>query len=78
LPEEGFMEAIAKLADRIGAGAPLTLKQVKHAIAQIVRDPADRELEQSEALFQACYASADYREGIRAFAEKRKPVFKGI
>ena len=78
LPEEGFMAPIGKLADRIAAGAPLTLKQVKHAIAQIVRDPADRELEQSEALFQACYASADYREGIRAFAEKRKPVFKGI
>ncbi|MGF7473484.1 enoyl-CoA hydratase-related protein, partial [Salmonella enterica subsp. enterica serovar Minnesota] len=41
LPEEGFMEAVAKTAGRIAAGAPLTLKQVKHAIAQIVRDPAD-------------------------------------
>lgn len=77
LAQEGFAAAIDQMAQKIAAGAPLTLRQVKHAIAQIVRDPADRELDESEALFLACYASQDYREGIRAFAEKRKPVFVG-
>jgi enoyl-CoA hydratase/carnithine racemase len=77
LQQEGFAQAAQAMAAKIAAGAPLTLKQVKHAIAQIVRDPQDRELELSEQYFQDCYASADYREGIRAFAEKRKPVFTG-
>ena len=31
----------------------------------------------SEELFQICYASEDYKEGIRAFAEKRKPNWQG-
>jgi enoyl-CoA hydratase/carnithine racemase len=77
LPEDGFMDAVLGQAQKIAEGAPLTLKQVKFAIAQIVKDPEQRDLDEAERLFLACYASADYREGIRAFAEKRRPAFRG-
>ena len=70
----GFIE---KTAASIAAGAPLTAKQVKFTLNTIMQDPDARDLETCEAMFQTCYASDDYKEGIRSFAEKRKPVFTG-
>jgi enoyl-CoA hydratase len=72
-----FDDFIKKTAERIAVGAPLTAKQCKFSINTIAKDPDQRDLAKNEEMFQACYASNDYKEGIRAFAEKRKPVFTG-
>jgi len=77
LPAAEFEAFIDKTVATIASGAPLTGQQVKFTLNTILKDPADRDLEKCEAMFQACYASKDYKEGIRAFAEKRKPVFTG-
>ena len=77
LPDAEFAAFIEKTAASIGAGAPLTAKQVKFTLNTIMQDPDVRDLETCEAMFQVCYASDDYKEGIRSFAEKRKPVFTG-
>jgi len=77
LSADAFEAFIEKTASTIAVGAPLTARQVKYALNTIVMDPADRDLDRCEELFQVCYASKDYKEGIRAFAEKRKPVFTG-
>jgi len=43
----------------------------------VLADPADRDMAAIAAAQDACFDSADYREGRRAFMEKRKPVFTG-
>jgi enoyl-CoA hydratase len=72
-----FQDYVKKTAERITVGAPLTARQCKFSINTVVKDPDQRDLAKNEELFLACYASEDYKEGVRAFAEKRKPVFKG-
>jgi enoyl-CoA hydratase/carnithine racemase len=77
IPEAEFGAWIEKTVKGIAEGAPLTGYQIKFTLNEICKDPADRDTDRCEALFQDCYASDDYKEGVIAFAEKRKPVFKG-
>lgn len=59
---------------QLAEGAPLSLKAHKLAIQHALRAQST---EQAAAASRACYASADHREGLRAFLEKRPPVFRG-
>lgn len=68
---------VAETAGHITAGAPLTVRAALKAIDESLKAPPDRDLPAVEAMVQACYASEDYLEGQRAFAEKRKPDFRG-
>jgi enoyl-CoA hydratase/carnithine racemase len=71
-------EAVA-LAAEIAENAPLAARGNKHAIETLARNPAltpEQEQELVE-LRRSCFESEDFREGIRAFGEKRKPRWQG-
>ncbi len=65
------------LSAEIAANAPLTIAHAKRAIDLIAARPGHAEQEEVAQLAAACFDSADYAEGRAAFAEKRKPVFRG-
>jgi enoyl-CoA hydratase/carnithine racemase len=68
---------VAEAADQIAGGAPLTVRAAMKAIDESLKCSPERDLAAVDAMVQACYASEDYLEGQRAFAEKRKPDFRG-
>ena len=71
--------AALELAAEIAGNAPISMKGNKRAIETLARNPAlgaEQEAELVE-LRRSCFRSEDFREGIRAFAEKRKPRWTG-
>jgi len=77
VPVADLREQVMTLAAGIASNAPLTVAAAKAAIREAVRPPELRDLTRVEAMVEACFRSADYREGQRAFAEKRPPAFTG-
>jgi enoyl-CoA hydratase/carnithine racemase len=79
VPAADLEAAAVALAAEIAANAPLSMTGNKRAIETLARferlTPGQEE--ELVELRRSCFASEDFREGIRAFAEKRKPRWRG-
>lgn len=68
---------VTTYAQGIAANAPLTVAAIKHITTEALKPESQRDLESCAARVAACFASEDYKEGRKAFMEKRKPQFLG-
>jgi enoyl-CoA hydratase len=77
---DGELDVFARAQDiarQMAENAPLTLRAFKRAVRHLT-DPAARPVPSAlKEAIAACAASDDYKEGQRAFAEKRLPMFLG-
>jgi enoyl-CoA hydratase len=71
--EEKTMELASKIAEK----APIALQLTKEAVKFASRSNLDEGLRREVDLFALCFSTEDKKEGVAAFLEKRKPVFKG-
>jgi enoyl-CoA hydratase/carnithine racemase len=66
-----------EMANRIAEKSPIALRMAKEAVKLASRSNLDEGLRREVDLFALCFSSEDKDEGVKAFLEKRKPVFKG-
>jgi enoyl-CoA hydratase len=72
---EELEKTVNDYCETLAANAPLTLRAAKRIIREVSR--AEYDAAKCRAWVKECFDSEDYREGRKAFMEKRKPVFKG-
>src|SRR5436309_13950816 len=77
LPDADLGSATMDIARTISGNAPLAIQAAKITIAQALKEPDKRDMDAIKAIGTACMDSEDFREGRRAFMEKRKPQFRG-
>lgn len=77
VPDDRVAQVTEETAQTIAANAPMTVNSVKYIVGQIVAPESETDRAECARLVQACFESEDYKEGRKAFMEKRKPNFVG-
>jgi enoyl-CoA hydratase len=77
VPVETYLEEALKFADEIASRAPLAVRVAKKMINQVYEESLSAGLAEEKQEFYNLFSSEDQKEGMQAFIEKRKPVWKG-
>ena len=77
VPDAAVMETALALAVKIARMPPLAVGLIKEAVLSGLDAPLHVGLALERKSFQLLFDSADQKEGMKAFLEKRKPIFQG-
>ncbi|MFN8469079.1 MAG: enoyl-CoA hydratase-related protein [Caldilineaceae bacterium] len=77
LPNEGFGAAAVAVAAEIAAKSPIALRIAKEAVNHAFELPQAEGIHLERRLFNMLFATADQKEGMAAFVEKRPPTWQG-
>lgn len=75
--DEALEETVMKMANKLVTGPSIAIGCVKHNLQEAAKGDLANALEVEAVNQGACFKSKDFIEGVTAFMEKRKPVFKG-
>jgi enoyl-CoA hydratase len=77
VPAEMTIEVAKRMARQLAEKAPLALRMAKEAVLHAFESPLAEGLASERKSFYFLFSSEDQKEGMHAFLEKRKGVFKG-
>jgi enoyl-CoA hydratase len=77
LPDEGFLEAARAFALQLASKAPFSMQLAKEQLNKAAEGTLDAALTAELEGMTFVGTTQDWQEGIDAFAQKRKPVFRG-
>jgi enoyl-CoA hydratase len=77
VPIDAYLEEALKLAEEVASRAPVAIRSAKKMINQAYEQFLGEALSEEQREFYNLFGTEDQKEGMRAFAEKRKPQWKG-
>jgi enoyl-CoA hydratase len=77
VPVDAYLEEALKLAEEVASRAPVAIRSAKKMVNQAYEQFLGDALSEEKKEFYNLFDTEDQKEGMRAFAEKRKPQWKG-
>ncbi len=78
VPHDDLMKVATDLARRIARGPSVAIELTKRAIYRGLQNDLDKQLDFESYAQNICRGTADHREGVSSFKEKREAIFKGM
>jgi enoyl-CoA hydratase/carnithine racemase len=76
-PSGQALSRALEIATEIAAMPPIAVAEIKRVTSEGLNQPLDTALLLEQGAYEGLYATADQKEGMRVFLEKRKPMFEG-